>query len=207
MTLRTFLVGAVALFAFGAAPVEASPISFDYTFNPTDVLIDNTGDAVCTGTTTTNAVTNTHCQTLSFTYTLAGYNALTDTLSSGTLSLTFYDDNTPGPDRTGNLTETVNISLDGLLTSNSPLLITNGTTSGSPFDTQFDVLAQLQNGVLTVLLSLPSNAIGFNDFYFATSQLVAAGTRTDSTPVPEPAALLLFGAGLLASARKRLRKA
>jgi hypothetical protein len=206
MSLRTFLVGTAAFFVIGAGSIEASTISFDYTYNPADVFINNNGDALCTGSTTANTVSSTDCESLAFTYTLAGYNSLTDVLSTGTLTLTFYDDNEPRPDRTGTLTETVNISLDGLLTGNSPLLITSGSTATTPFDSQFGVLAQLQDGALTILLSLPAVGEGNNDFFFAASQLVAEGTRTDPTLVPEPATLTLFGAGVAAAALRRRRR-
>lgn len=212
MSLRTFLVSTAAVLVIGVGSLEASTISFDYTFNPSDVFINNNGENLCNGFTATGTVSDTDCKSLAFTYSLAGYNPLTDGLSSGTLTLTFYDDNSPRPDLAGTLSETVNISLDGLLTGTSPVLITNGSTPGSPFDAQFDVLAQLQNGTLSILLSLPAGGVGNNDFYFATSRLVAEGTRTeqtqvpDLTQVPEPAALTLFGAGLVAAAIRRRRR-
>jgi hypothetical protein len=198
---------AAAFFCVGAATAEASPLSYDYTFDPPDVLINNNG-SVCTGDTAANTVSSTDCKSLEFTYTLQGYDASTDALAGGTLSLTFYDDNTPGPDQTGNHDETVNIALDGVLTSNSPLLITNGSTSGSPFSASFNVLAELQNGALTIILSLPAGSEGNNDFYFATSRLTARGERDDSIQAPEPTSMLLFGTaamGWIASSRRRRR--
>ena len=190
------IVAAAVMTSAGRA--EASPISFDYTFNPNpDVLINNNGD-VCSGDTATSIVSSTDCKSLEFTYTLSGFDPSIDTLASGMLTLTFYDDNSPGPDQTGNHSESVNISLDGVLTTNSPLLISNGSTSGSPFSPQFDVLAQLQNGALTVVLSLPSGSEGNNDFFFAGSRLIARGERDDVvTQAPEPVSLLLFGTALV----------
>ena len=157
-----------AITALSITNAQASPIEFDYTFNPTDVLMNNTGN-VCTGNTAANTVSSTDCVSLQFSFTLIGYAAATDTLASGSLELVFYDDNTPGPDTSGTHQERVNISLDGALTSNSPLLISTGSTSASPFSTSFDVLAQLQDGALTVLLT-PSALTGNNDFFFASSR-------------------------------------
>jgi len=199
---------ATAVIASGGR-AEASIISIDSTFNPDpDVLINNNGN-ICTGDTTTSAVSSTDCKSLEFTYTIAGFNPATDSMDSGTLTLTFYDDNTPGPDQGGNHSESVNISLDGVLNGESPLLITNGTTSGSPFSHPFDVLAELQNGVLTVVLSLPTGSEGNNDFYFAESRLVARGQTGTSVQTPEPTALFLFGTalfGLAAHGRRRNRR-
>ena len=179
---------------------EASPISYDYTFNPEDVYMDNLGDALCTGNTATGAVSNGTCQALEFTFVLEGFTASTDTLASGSLTLTFYDDTDPGPGPGGSHDESVNISLDGVLTGGSPLTVTQGSSSGSPFSPPaFNVVAELADGELTVRLALPSEGIGNNDFFFATSRLTARGEREDveeeepPTELPEPAGLLLFG--------------
>lgn len=214
MLSRRAIVTVIATGIFGLAGVaaEASTISFDQTFNPTAVLMIGTGD-VCTGDTAAGTASSSSCKSLQFTFTLDGYVAATDTLASGSLQLFFYDDNFPGPDAGDNPAhvEVVNISLDGVLTSNSPLLIATGSTSSSPFSTAFDVLAQLQNGDLTVLLA-PSTLTGNNDFYFASSRLIARGEREEleeepppTSQLPEPASLLLFGAaglGVLVRRRK-----
>jgi len=211
--LAAAVVTTVCVGALGSA--EASTIPFDYTYDPANVLIDNTGDDLCTGSTTANTVSSLHCKALQFTYLLDGFDTATDDLTSGSLTLTFYDDNTPGPDNGGSLDETVNISLDGVLTGLSPVLITNGSTPGNPFSPPaFNVLAQLADGQLTILLSIPQQGEGSNDFYFASSRLTASADRNEtqpqgpSTDLPEPATLLLFGAAAatLASQRRRQKR-
>ena len=199
-------IAAAAILGFGSGAAEAAPISWDITYDPTDdVLMDNVTTA-CTGNTVTGSVSATSCQSLEFTFLLDGFNASTDSLASGSLSLSFRDDSDPGPGAGGSHDEWVNISLDGLLTSGSPLLIPNGSLG---FSTSVNVLAQLGDGQLTVLLSLPSESLGNNDFYFISSRLTARGERSESQEedppptggVPEPASLLLFGMAGLAARR------
>jgi PEP-CTERM motif len=204
--VRRPITGLAALGVFCLLTVsqaEATPISYDYTYNPTDVYINN-ANVACTGDTATNSVSALSCETLQFTFVLAGHDSSTDTLASATLTLTFFDDTDPGPGVGGSHTESVNISLDGVLTSDSPVLITNGSTS---FSRGFDVLLELGNGELTVLLGLPASAQGNNDFYFASSRLVAQGNRADQTgSVPEPATVLLVGLAAAGAATRRLRR-
>jgi hypothetical protein len=205
---------AAAIVGFGGGAAEAAPISYDITYDPTDVLMDNVGTA-CTGNVLAGTTSAGSCQTLQFIFdlatTVAGFDASTDALASGSLTLTFRDDTDPGPGVGGSHLESVNISLDGLLTSGSPLAIPNGSAGSS---TNFDVLAQLSDGQLTVLLGLPTEGIGNNDFYFASSRLIARGERTevqeeDPPPtggVPEPASLLLFGLAATAAALRSRRR-
>ena len=209
------LAATAMLGAFALTSAEASPISFDYTFNPTDVYMDNLGDALCSGDTTLGTVSSTNCQALEFTYVLEGFNPSTDTLASGSLTLTFYDDTDPGPGPGGSHEESVNISLDGVLTGTSPITVTQGSSSGSPFSPPaFNVVAQLADGDLTIRLALPSDGFGNNDFFFASSQLMARGVREHieeegpaPADLPEPASTALFGmaAAVAAAARRRRR--
>jgi len=207
--------GAFCLMAAGNAEAAPIPISYDYTFDPiVDVLMDNNAVA-CTGNTTTNAVSGATCQSLEFTYVLAGFNPATDTLTSASLTLTFYDDSDPGPPGgPDSHNESVNISLDGVLTGGA-VTVTSGSTAGSPFSPPaFNVVAQLSDGQLTVLLALPSGAQGNNDFYFASSRLTADGERElnggdedpPTVPSPEPASLLLFGMAAAGFAARQGRR-
>src|SRR5688500_1756093 len=71
---------------------SADPITFSDTFDPANVFFVSSGSA-CTGTNgVTDSTSASTCQTLSWTHLLPGFNALTDTLTSATLSLWFYDD-------------------------------------------------------------------------------------------------------------------
>ena len=102
--LRTAILVAI-LCAMNVSPAESSSLNFADIFNPSDVFLSNQGSGgqTCAGTNgvtdTTNATSN-GCGTLIWRHTiLPSYNPLTDTLTSGTLTLTFYDDG-DSPDET-----------------------------------------------------------------------------------------------------------
>src|SRR5688572_2472387 len=116
MRLRHLVAtAAMALFISSAAEAAPIPLSYDITFDPEpDVLFDNVSPGACLGNTTTNGVsgqTDNACATLTYTYTLPGFMPATDSLFSGTLTLTFFDDPTdPG---SNGQPESVDINLDG----------------------------------------------------------------------------------------------
>jgi hypothetical protein len=202
---------AAALFLTFGINAQASPIAFDATFDPANVLMKHNG-GVCTGDAAADTVTglsHSGCVSVSFAYDLDGYDPLIDILSNASLVLSFYDDNSPGPDQAGILPESVSIALDGTSTGGA-ITILNGSTAGSPFTTlPFNVLAELEDGHLAVFFSWPAGTTGHNDFYFASSRLIADGDREEAPPVtdialvPEPAALGLFVLGLAAAVRRR----
>jgi hypothetical protein len=206
MSLRILSTATVVALSAFVSTAEASPLLYDITFNPTpDVFFDNQG-GTCTGSTTTSVVTgqtNSACLSLGFTYTLGGFDPVTDTLASGSLVLRFYDD--PGDPGSGGQPESLTISFGGV-PQGGELTILQQYTQANPFSPSFDVRASLQtNGTLAVLLSLGPTNLGNNDFFFASSQLTARGERNEGssvTPVPEPASLALFGIALTAVAMR-----
>ena len=201
------LMSVACVLLLTASRAEATSITFTDTFDPTDVFFDNQGGS-CTGTNgATDSVTGAvsgKCLSLSYTHVLPGYASPPMSLTSGTLSLYFYDDID-----NGNATEKVDISLDSTFFSPSGgFVVSNGSTAGSAVPINYNVLANIaSDGQLNVILSRQAG-----DFYFAYSVLNASGDDGATTPtfnpptaVPEPASLILFGTGMLGVA-SRLRR-
>jgi hypothetical protein len=162
---------------------NASTLSFQDLYNPTDLLFTRTG-----------------LHSLEFTHDLAavGFNPATDTLTAVTLSLYLHDSS-------DHAAEKVDIELDDLWFYNNETI-----TSGSgPTRFTFQVMPLVSpDGMLKVLLSRQNGT-----FYFEQSLLDATGTRSDAlgtdvdrlpdasasaTAMPEPASLVLLGSGLVA---------
>lgn len=199
---------AAAMLGFGSVAAEAAPISWDITYDPANVLFNDSATTACTGNVGANSVSGTTCQSLEFVFTLEGFEASTDLLESGVLSLFFYDDANTTGDANGQ-PEEVRVVLDGA-TPGTVVLIPTG---GSLYSSVFDVEAALGDGSLTVLLSRGSTNPN-NDFYFASARLIAQGQRIENQEedppppggVPEPASLLLFGMAATAAALRSRRR-
>jgi hypothetical protein len=176
-----------------AGAAYAVPVQFSDTFNPSDVKFLKDGGG-CSGNNNSNdTVSNTAnggCELLTYTHSLSNFNPSTDTLTSATLSLTFYDDFDAN-------SEKFDIDLGGVDFRNN-VQITNLSVWFLPFGVEYNVLASINsNGELAVTLMRGNNGSN-NDFYFASSMLDASGTRTDSVAqTPEPGTWLLLGTGLV----------
>ena len=199
---------AAALVGFSGGAAEAAPISWNINYDPSDVLME-AGAAACTGNVLANTSSGDECASLQFVYTLDPFNAGTDTITSGSVTLFFYDDAAGAGDSTGR-PESVSIVFDGATPGTILPIPTGGALYSSP---ALNVTAALGDGLLTVLLGIGGTNAG-NDSYFASARLIADGERTEvqeevpppTGGVPEPASLLLFGMAATAAALRSRRR-
>jgi hypothetical protein len=201
--VKRILFVTVAVFLAGASAAPASTIPMSDLFNPSDVFFDGQESVVCIGANgalldTTSASV---CKSLSWTQTLPGYNSATDTLTSGTLTLTAYNDRTDNNHAFKLLVDL--LTFDGSIADSATLL--------SPNTFGFSVLSQLADGGVNVTLTSQN---GNHTFYFAQAELNALADRVTEnsspaaalTAMPEPGSMLLVGTVLVGWAGRRLRR-
>jgi hypothetical protein len=190
------------LFAGAIGSASAAPITLTDIFNPNpDYLFDGSASTA----------------TLNFTQSLLddGFNALTDTLTSASITLRFKDESTDVAP------ESVSFALDGL--SFGTRTITSG---GAIFTVTFSdssLLGLLSDGLLDVTLTnagtLTGASSGRSDFLFLDSTLTVDGKRKNipagndpqgngpQASVPEPGTFALLGlASALGFALTRRRR-
>jgi hypothetical protein len=198
--LGSFAVALVASFGV-SLPAAASTIYQD-TFNPADVFLSAAGTLSCTGT---NGLVDTvapegtpaaPCLSLTYSHQLTGLGEF-DTLDSATFTVYFRDD---GGAADGSEKFTLTGDGTSFWTTEEP----GGSGNPVPYG-PLSVMAQvLADQTLNILVTANTG-----DLYFLHSTLdyvVSTGLSDELVPTPEPASLLLFGAGAVAIAA-RIRKA
>lgn len=188
------LLSLITVVVVGTTPAAASPYTITDVFDPTDVLITKNAGGLCTGTNgTTDTVTGSNCESLSYSHVLTGFTS-SDVLQSAELTLYLADDGDSGAEK-------FTFDLNG--TDFLSNITISGTTFG-PYDVTLKVTSA---GVLDV--ELLSHA---GSFYFTKSELFGEWTSPNvptpvsPTTVPEPGTLVLLGAAAAAAGLRKGRR-
>ena len=171
-----------------ATPSRAATVQLQDIFDPADLLFAKDSEGICIGDNATDTVSGEAAGCLSLLYSIT---LSPEAFTSASLDLYLRDDGDHG-----NNPEAVRITLDSIVAGEYSIV-------NSPFT--FDVLASISpDGLLNVFLERGSQGQGQADFYFDKGVLNAEwDDGTDVDAVPEPASLLLIGAGFAAAAYRR----
>jgi hypothetical protein len=185
-----------------SVPAAASTIVYQDTFDPADVFLSAASAVACTGTNglvdtvAPGGTPATPCLSLWYSHQLTGFDEF-DVLDSATFTIYFRDDAGQADG-----SEKFTVSGDGTAFWAAEEPGGGGNTvQYGPLSVMAQVLA---DDYLNILVTANTG-----DLYFMSSTLDASWTEgfdDDVVATPEPASLLLFGAGAIAIA-SRIRKA